>query len=124
MTKTINKVNKGSITRRKNKVKKNVYAYFAGIILGGVIPLIAFNVAHVQVIENPALWVIVAGALIYSAPMVSEWFGRYVGKVKGWGFTVALEVSLTFTHHWTAWLALVVLVGLNAFVLANRFTQD
>lgn len=113
--------------RRKNKakqVKKNIFAYLAGILIGGIIPTITWDVAHHQTQQYPMLWMAVAGGLIYSAPMVSNWFSRYVGQMKGWGFVVSLETALTFTEGWTTISALVVLVGLNAYILAGRFTQD
>lgn len=104
--------------------RRNLKAYLAGIVIGGILPAISCDVAHNQTGQYPMLWLAVAGFLAYSAPMVAEWFTRYAGQFKAWGFVVGLETAMTFTHGWTAIAALVVLTGLNAYVLANRFTQD
>ena len=113
--------------RRKNQTtegKKRIFAYLAGLLIGGIIPTITWDVAHHQTPHRPMLWVAVVGGLIYSAPMVADWFSRYVGRIKGWGFVIALETAMTFTEGWTTLSALIVLVGLNAYILAGRFTLD
>ena len=113
--------------RRKNQTaegKKRIFAYLAGLLIGGIIPTITWDVAHHQTQHRPMLWAAVMGGLIYSAPMVAGWFSRYVGQIKGWGFVVALETAMTFTEGWTTLSALIVLVGLNAYILAGRFTHD
>lgn len=115
---------KGLRTRRVNKIKRKASAFSAGLLLGGVIPAITFAVAHYQVEEKPMLWLAVAGGLAYSAPMVAEWFTRYAGTVKAWGFVISLEVALTFTNNITAVPALLALVGLNGWILAQRITND
>ena len=94
-------------------------AYFAGMMLGGVIPTITWDVAHRQVAQTPLLWLGVAGGLLYSAPIVATWFSAYVGKLKGWGFVLSLEVALTVTQGWTSITALLVLTALNAYVLGE-----
>jgi hypothetical protein len=70
------------------------------------------------------LWLAVAGGVAYSAPMIAAWFGRYAGTIKAWGFVMALEVAMIFTEGWTPCAALMVLTGLNAYILAGRFTID
>lgn len=110
--------------RRVNMVKRKGWSFAAGVVLGGVIPAITFHLAHWQVADKPALWVAVAGGLVYSAPMVAEWFMRYAGVVKAWGFVASLEVALTFTDMVTAIPALLALIGLNAWVLGNRISND
>lgn len=118
-----NKVTR-SIRRRTARGWRYVSSYAAGAIIGGILPAISWDVAHRQTTEFPMLWLAVAGFLAYSAPMVAQWFSRYAGQFKAWGFVVGLETAMTFTHGWTAIAALAVLIGLNAFVLAARFTQD
>ena len=115
---------KGERTRRANRVKRKGASFAAGVVLGGIIPAITCELAHYQVQANPALWVAVAGGLIYSAPMVAEWFTRYAGTVKAWGFVASLEVAMTWTDALTAIPALLALIGLNAWVLGNRISQD
>ena len=112
--------------RPKNQAaegKKRIFAYLAGLLIGGIIPTITWDVAQHQTIHRPILWTAVAGGLVYSAPMVAGWFSRYVGQIKGWGFVVALETAMTFTDGWTTLSALIVLVGLNGYILAGRFTH-
>lgn len=111
-------------SRRKARGWRYATAYTAGIVIGGIIPSIAHDVAHNQAQALPMLWLAVAGFLAYSAPMVAQWFTRYAGPLKAWGFVVGLEAAMVFTTGWTDWAALAVLTGLNAYVLANRFTQD
>lgn len=96
----------------------------AGLLIGGIIPSITWDIVHHQVGERPMLWLAVAGGLAYSAPMVANWFSRYAGAIKAWGFVVSLEVAMTFTGGWTPIAALLVLTGLNAYILAGRFASD
>lgn len=110
-------------TRARVKKLKG-WSFAAGVVLGGVIPSITFDVAHRQVQSQPMLWLAVAGGLVYSAPMVAQWFTRYAGLVKAWGFVVSLEVALVVTDYITAIPALLALIGLNAWVLGNRISQD
>lgn len=118
-------IRKSRSTRRKNaRGWRYTTAYAAGIVIGGIIPSIAHDVAHRQAQQLPMLWLAVAGFLAYSAPMVATWFTRYAGQLKAWGFVIGLEAAMVFTSGWTDWAALAVLTGLNAYVLAGRFTQD
>ena len=119
----IRKSTRRHVTRRRRGWRK-VCAFAAGIVIGGIIPSIAHDVAHNQAQAAPMLWLAVAGFLAYSAPMVAQWFTRYAGQIKAWGFVVGLEAAMVFTQGWTDWAALAVLTGLNAYVLADRFTQD
>lgn len=110
--------------RSRHINRKRIAAFMAGLLIGGIIPSITWDIAHHQVEARPMLWLAVAGGLAYSAPMVASWFGRYAGTIKAWGFVVSLEVAMTFTEGWTPIAALLVLTGLNAFILAARFTND
>ena len=124
-------VSKGKTTEtRKGKVshkrsRRQQAAWLGGLVVGGIIPAITYHVAHYQTETHPMLWLGVAGGLAYSAPMCAEWFARYAGPWKAWGFVVALEVAMTFTPSlWTSLPALATLVGINAMILAKRFAQD
>lgn len=124
---------KAQRTRLKNKAKQEALAWTGGLIIGGIIPIITYHVAHYQA-PNPfvspwgpemGLWLVVFGGLAYSAPTVAQWFTRYSSRAKSWGFVLSLECAMTFTHSaWTTLPALAVLVGLNAIILANRFKND
>ena len=115
---------KVSLRIRNRKAKTRLVQYAAGAVIGGIVPATTWDIAHSQTQAAPMLWLAVAGGLAYSAPMVAQWFSRYVGNVKGWGFVVSLETALTFTSLETALPALAVLTALNAFILSNRFAQD
>lgn len=117
-------LSKSARTRKMNKVRRKGWSFAAGVLLGGIIPAITFDVAHYQVVDTPMLWLAVAGGLAYSAPMVAAWFARYAGTIKAWGFVVSLETALTVTDSVTAVPALLALIGLNAWVLGNRINQD
>lgn len=109
---------------RTRKLKRKGWSFAAGVVLGGVIPAVTFDVAHRQVQACPMLWLAVAGGLVYSAPMVAAWFTRYAGVVKAWGFVVSLETALVVTDYVTAIPTLLTLIGLNAWVLGNRISND
>lgn len=105
--------------RARKRHRQALGAYVSGCIIGGIIPSITWDVAHHQAPENPWLYIGVLGGLVYSAPLVADWFSQYVGKWKGYGFVVALETALTVTNGWTDITALVVLSALNAYVLGG-----
>lgn len=131
--KSNNTVSKGTQTRRANIAKMNKWASIGSIYMGGICPIIAMVVAHYQAPdltkihsfeEIPAssfLWIIVIGLLAYSAPLIAEWFSKYVGGFKAWGFCIAMETTMSFTSEWTAIPALLTLIGLNAMILRLRF---
>lgn len=133
MTKTTTKpAKKAAVTRKINKMKANGAASFGALIMGGICPIISFIVSHFQAPDltktpldaSAFLWIVTAGLLVYSAPLIISWFSRYVGFGKALGFTVAMEASQTFTGLTTAIPALLVLVALNAIILRGRFLND
>lgn len=105
-------------------MRRKGWSFASGIVLGGIIPAITYEVAHYQVEGKAMLWLAVAGGLAYSAPMVAAWFARYAGPLKSWGFVISLETALTVTDNVTAIPALLALIGLNAWVLGNRINND
>jgi hypothetical protein len=126
-------VTKSTETRRKNKIAKHDWASYGSIYMGGICPVIAMAVAHCQAPDltkvkswdsiptSAFLWIIVIGLLCYSAPLIAEWFSKYVGNFKAWGFCVAMETTLTFTNWTTSLPALLTLIALNAMILRNKF---
>lgn len=118
---------KGQRTRKLNQAKSRkgqVARLTAGAIIGGIIPAIAHDVAHRQTEAEPLLWLAVGAFLAYSAPLGAEYLTRYLGQVKAWGMIVGLESAMVITHGWTDWAALVVLTGINAWILSQRFAND
>lgn len=91
-------------------------AAFTGLGIGGFVPVATYTVAHYEVQAAPALWVLVAGGLIYSALTVFSWAASAFGsKGKALGFCVLLEGVLTFgTIPALSLAALAVLIFINA----------
>ena len=91
-------------------------ATVVGILLGAIVPLATFTVAHNEVDWaqplNPAV-AFVVGGLVYSARTVYDW-GRlaFVSAPKAVGFTVLLEGSMVASQ--TGWLSIAALVYLCA----------
>lgn len=121
-TKTPRKTRTSKTTKAKTPLSQ-ILRVLAGLIIGGIIPAVTYHVAHYQVQVNPMLWLGVAGGLAYSAPTVAEWFSNYATPLKAWGFVIALEIAMTFTAQTTALPALGVLIAINAFVLARKFSE-
>lgn len=97
-------------------------AAFTGLILGGIIPGFTWTIVHFEVAVTPALWVLVAGGLLYSSIAVFEWATAAFGNpFKAVGFVVLLEGALAFSGIWAVSLsALGVLVFINAVAAACR----
>lgn len=91
-------------------------AGITGLVIGGFVPVATYTVVHFEVSTIPALWLLVAGGLLYSALTVFTWASSAFGsKVKALGFCVLLEGILTFAHSVPLSLsALGVLVFINA----------
>lgn len=131
-TSTLTGAAKSAKTRRCNKLKANASASMGALVMGGIAPCISYHVAHFQAPDLTAvplspsafLWLVTAGLLVYSAPLIISWFSRYVGWLKAAGFVVGLETAQTFTAWPTALPALAVLVTLNAIILRDKFAND
>jgi len=82
------------------------------------LPIASYVLAHVEAVERPYLWALVAAALAYSAPTVAAWATRWTrSPVKAWGFTVLLEGVLVGSHlPLLNASALAILVAVNAYV--------
>ena len=91
-------------------------AGFTGLIIGGFVPVATWSLVHFEVSKIPALWLLVAGGLLYSALTVFQWGVSAFGNAfKAVGFCVLLEGILTFSHTFSLSVAgLTVLVFINA----------
>ena len=91
-------------------------AGFIGLVIGGFIPVATWTVVHFEVSARRALWLLVAGGLLYSALTVFQWAQAAFGnRWKALGFCVLLEGILTFGQNRALSLAaLTVLVFINA----------
>lgn len=105
--------------------QKRTIGQFVAAIASGFLPIASFVIAHQEAASQPLLWVLVAAALMFSAPSVASWANKWCGhQVKAWGFTVLLEGTLVFAHHEAlslGGLAILILVNAsNAWQLAAR----
>jgi len=109
------------------KIFQRIFATFAA----GILPIAAYWIAHYEAPENPAMWILVACALLYSAPTLALWAENLwitdtkVWKVtipawmKSWGFAILLEGVMTFSKtEALALSALAILAGVNAAIAA------
>ena len=96
-------------------------ASVVGAIVGAVVPVLVYRIAHHHAGDTPALWLIVAGGLLFSASSVYSWGLRLFGGAwyKAGGFTVLIELSTVFVKGWESKLALAVLILINAINLSH-----
>jgi VIT1/CCC1 family predicted Fe2+/Mn2+ transporter len=105
--------------------QKRTIGQFVAAIASGFLPIASFVIAHQEAASQPLLWILVAAALMFSAPSVASWANKWCGhQIKAWGFTVLLEGTLVFAHHEAlslGGLAILILVNAsNAWQLAAR----
>lgn len=112
------------ILHQVKSLKRSWIATIIGGIIGGVVPALVYDIAHHQVQGNRALWLIVAGGLVFSATNVFKWsFLASQNYYIAIGFTVLMESSLTFTQGWTSKTSLGVLIGVNAISYAHSIVS-
>lgn len=105
--------------------QKRTIGQFVAAMASGFLPIASFVIAHHEAAQQPLLWLLVAAALMFSAPSVASWAQKWCGhQLKAWGFTVLLEGTLVFAHHEAlsfGGLAILILVNAsNAWTLAAR----
>lgn len=100
-------------------------ALVVGAVLGGLVPVMTYTLAHHYVQALPALWLLVAGGLIFSALTVYQWGRVAFGSAwKSAGFVLLLEGILTFTDAKLAGTSLAALVFINATATACRLAVE
>ena len=97
----------------------------AAAIAAAFLPVASFVLAHIEAPTNPALWVLVAAALLFSAPTLIEWAQKWCGsKYKAIGFAGLLEGVMVFSHisplAYAGLLILVMINAINAYTLAGK----
>jgi VIT1/CCC1 family predicted Fe2+/Mn2+ transporter len=105
-------------------------ATFMGFLLGGLVPLASFVVAHHELDHGQPLWAqvalyIVIGGLVYSARTVYDW-GKLAFRsgFKSLGFVVLLEgVMVTSSTGWLGLVALAYLIVINGTATACNLHQ-
>jgi hypothetical protein len=122
--------------RAARKPKSCLPAAIGGGILGAFVPLAAHTLSHHQSFGTGYTTSIVIACLAYSAPTVVAWASSFtmagsrrdhwlikgIGATKALGFVVCLEGILVASPvAWLSWIALVLLMGINATVLGTKF---
>jgi hypothetical protein len=102
---------------------------FIAAIAAGFLPLASYILAHVEAKHTPGMWVLVAAALMFSAPTLVEWAQKWCKSVyKAAGFTCLLEGVMVFSGtQWLALCGLAILMGINcvaAWGLAGKSAQE
>lgn len=108
--------------------RNNRLATVIGGLLGAIVPLATFMVAHEELGATPWLnpmSLLVLGGLLYSARTVYQWGRLAFGSwAKALGFTVLLEGVMTCSAQpWLAITALVYLCAINAIATGVTLTR-
>ena len=108
-----------------NAAQKRTIGQAMASVASGFLPIASFVLAHFESKTNPLLWVLVAAALMFSAPTLAAWAQKWCGNAyKAWGFTILLEGVMVFSGTPAlsyAGLAILVLINAsNAWGLAAR----
>jgi hypothetical protein len=111
--------NRPTIAKKKSKLtkaKQRTIGQLFAAIGASFLPVASYAIAHVEVESNPTMWILVAAALTFSAPMLIQWSQRWCGHVvKALGFTVLLEGVMVFSSLPALRLTgLAILVAINA----------
>ena len=99
-----------------NAAQKRTIGQIMASIAAGFLPIASFVMAHYESAQTPYLWILVAAALMFSAPTLADWAYKWAGnKYKAWGFTVLLEgVMVASNTEWLSFGGLIILVAINA----------
>lgn len=109
-------------------LKQHKLATVFGFVIGGIIPVLSFLIAHKA--TGHCRWIIVAGALAYSATSVFQAMHRILGgdglaAIKALGFVILIESSMVFVNlQYVSYTALGVLVLFNAVAYADALVND
>ena len=125
--KSINRIPRElGIISQVQKASKSRVASTIGFILGGVVPVGVYWIAHHEAEFQPWKWGLVTAGLIYSAKTVFDW-ARIAFKhpAKALGFVVLLEGIMTSsTTLWLQLVCLTILVGINGTSAACQLALD
>lgn len=110
-----------SILSQLRGLRSQWLATAIGCVIGAIVPLLVYRIAHYHVSDTPALWLIVAGGLLFSASSVYGWGLKLFGGAwyKAGGFTLLIELSTVFVQGWESYIALSVLMAVNAVNMAH-----
>ena len=120
-TETVKKANKPRALPTASPIKvsaaqKRSIGQLCAAIASGFLPVASYVMAHHESKGNPLLWVLVAAALMFSAPTLVDWAKKWCGNTyKAVGFTVLLEGVMVFSSTvWLSYMGLAILVAINA----------
>lgn len=101
---------------KMSAAQKRSIGQFCAAIASGFLPVASFVLAHYESKSQPLLWILVAAALMFSAPTLVDWAKKWCGNVyKAVGFTVLLEGVMVFSStQWLSMMGLAILVAINA----------
>lgn len=111
--------------RMQKAMRKASAGRIAAMLAAGFLPIASFAIAHFEAPNQPALWVLVAAALLFSAPTLVTWAAQWCGGMyKAIGFAGLLEGVMVFSHiEYLAYAGLAILVlinATNAYALAGK----
>lgn len=118
----------GVVDQVKNALRPGaLVATICGFLLGGLVPLASFTVAHFEVKGNYFQFatLLVLGGLLYSAKTVYEW-GKlaFRNTWKALGFVVLTEGIMVTSHtSWLAYVALVYLIVINGIATGCNLSR-
>ncbi len=111
--------------------KGNKIAMAMGFLLGAIVPIATFSIAHYEVnaalplyLQMPSL--LVLGGLCFSAKTVFDWAKTaFKHPVKALGFVLLIEGVMTFsTNYYLSIVALVYLIVVNGLATGCNLVLD
>lgn len=109
-----------AILAQVKSLRKSLCGALIGLVIGGIIPVITYWLAHYRTHQCPMFWIIVAGGLSFSSITVFAWgMMAFQNKFKAVGLVLLLEATLTFASGWGAIACLAVVVLINAVSMAH-----
>jgi len=112
-----------------HKAEMRTIGQFIAAIAASFLPLASYVIAHREAITNQAMWVLVAAALLFSAPTLADWAQKWTrSSTKAWGFTILLEGVMVFSGtEYLGYAGLAILMAINcnsAWQLAGQREPD
>ncbi len=112
-----------------HKAELRTMGQFIAALAAAFLPLASFVIAHHEATHNQTMWVLVAAALLFSAPTLAEWAQKWCkSSMKAWGFTCLLEGVMVFSGtEYLSYGGLAILMAINcnsAWTLAGKKDAD
>ncbi|PTY03928.1 hypothetical protein DB346_02850 [Verrucomicrobia bacterium LW23] len=108
-------------------------AMFCGALMGGIVAFLGYYIAHHEAPQHvlvpgwpSPLWILVAGALLFSAKTVWQFGQRaFNDRWKATGFVLILEGVMVFSStDWLAMTALAYLIIINAIATGTNLALE